>query len=277
MSLQETQNFWDTYADEYEKVATENTSQLFYQLLNFIPLALCSSILETGCGTGSGLEILRRALPNSCKLTGSDYSSVMVEKSLSKSLPNCEIFQEDSQNLSFPSSTFDGYLANLSLHLVPDPLKMLKEAFRVIKPGATAVFSVWGKEEDTNIFKIIKNAQMEVMGNQIQGNEEKPRSPFHLNDQQNLNHLANQAGFVSVRSFFTSIPLNVVNGDEFLLFFRNEPKMLEVKARDEEVYRRILEKGKSDAERILDSGRHITFDALVIAGEKSRVEEDRII
>jgi SAM-dependent methyltransferase len=35
---------------------------------------------------------------------------------------------------------------------------MIREAFRVLKPGGIAVFSVWGRREELNQFDIVSEA-----------------------------------------------------------------------------------------------------------------------
>jgi ubiquinone/menaquinone biosynthesis C-methylase UbiE len=44
----------------------------------------------------------------------------------------------NAEELPFNAEEFDRYLANFLLHLVPDPVKMLKEAYRVLKPGTVS-------------------------------------------------------------------------------------------------------------------------------------------
>lgn len=269
MSLDQIQKFWDSYAEEYEKVALSATNQIFHQLLSFINLPACSAVLETGCGTGSGLEIMRKAVSNSCHLVGTDYSPVMVGKALGKNIENCEIKLEDSQRLSFSSNSFDAYIANLSLHIVPEPQDMLKEALRVLKPGATAVFSVWGKQERSNLFCILNKALS--IANPTESSSDSstvPRSPFHLNNQDNLNQLAREAGFVNIRSFYSAIPLDITSGVEFVNTYKNEPGILLLREVNQETYEAVLEELKNQADIILQGGNHLTFDFLALIAEK---------
>ena len=51
---------------------------------------------------------------------------------------------EDLRSLAEDES-FDVYLACLSLQIVPEPIKMLNEAFRVLKKGGKAAMSIWGQ------------------------------------------------------------------------------------------------------------------------------------
>lgn len=263
MSGEEIKTFWDNFADEYEKTALETTTQLYHQMLSLINLNACTNVLETGCGTGACLEILRKSVPSACQVTGSDYSPVMVQKSLLKHIENCQVLQEDNQCLSFGPNTFDAYIANLSLHLVPDPLAMLSEAFRVLRPAGTAVFSVWGKPEDHNLFVIMKRAE-ESSG--IPANAR--RSPFHLNDQDRLNQIVRDAGFVNVRSFYTSCPFSITDGDSFANAYKYSPGYKEIESSNPEKFQELVEALRREAAAVLDSGRLISFDGLVVVCEK---------
>jgi SAM-dependent methyltransferase len=67
-----------------------------------------------------------------------------------------ELAAADAQSLPYESSTFDRYIANLSLMLVPDTDGMIREASRVLKPGGIAGFSVWGNGgEASSMFTLV--------------------------------------------------------------------------------------------------------------------------
>lgn len=267
MSGESIKNFWNSFADEYERSAVDVTTQVFHQMLTFINLNACDSVLEAGCGTGFGLEILRNSIPQSCHLTGSDYSPVMVQKSQARNIVNCSVLQEDNQSLSFANNSFDTYLANLSLHLVPDPASMLSEAYRVLKPLGTAVFSVWGKPEDTNLFIIMNNAERLI------GVSTNPKtSPFHLNDQDRLNQMLKDAGFNNVKSFYTVCLVNVKTGEEFVNLYKYSPGYSQIELNSPEKYQELLNTLKNEADNILNSGRLITFEALIAIGEKPEIK-----
>ena len=61
----------------------------------------------------------------------------------------------NNESLPFKHETFDCYLASLSLMLVDNHLNMLREAFRVCKPGASLGFTIWGRKECNQNFEIL--------------------------------------------------------------------------------------------------------------------------
>jgi ubiquinone/menaquinone biosynthesis C-methylase UbiE len=52
----------------------------------------------------------------------------------------------------------DVYFASSVLHIVENPEKMISEAYRILKKGGKAGFSVWGDPEKSSFFTIINNA-----------------------------------------------------------------------------------------------------------------------
>ena len=169
--------FWDGFTDEYDRYVTEHTSNLYRLLIPLLRLDQSTSIIETGCGPGNGIEILRKSLPNSIKIFANDYSEKMIEKCNSKGFENTEFIVGDNECLPYEDCISDRYISNLSLNLVNNPMNMLKEAHRLLKSGGIAAFSVLGKCEDSCMFVIM------MKGLRNSGIYSETRSPFHLNNQ----------------------------------------------------------------------------------------------
>ncbi|MBI2806282.1 MAG: class I SAM-dependent methyltransferase [Planctomycetes bacterium] len=51
--------------------------------------------------------------------------------------------QADAASLPFPSESFDHVICANSFHYFPAPLKALREAYRVVRPGASLVLVDW--------------------------------------------------------------------------------------------------------------------------------------
>ena len=54
--------------------------------------------------------------------------------------------------LPFPDQWFTSYVSNLVLQLIDDPHAMIREAYRVLKPGSIAAFTVWGRRDHSLLF-----------------------------------------------------------------------------------------------------------------------------
>ena len=63
----------------------------------------------------------------------------------------------NNESLPFKDDSFDCYISNLSLMLVDNYMNMLKEAFRVLKSGATLAFTIWGRKENIGFTYILED------------------------------------------------------------------------------------------------------------------------
>lgn len=96
-------------------------------------------ILEVGIGTGLNLPLYSRH----CRLTGIDLSDKMLEKAQAKieelGLDNVTLKVMDASAMDFADNEFDRAVATYVISAVPDPLGVLREMRRVVKPGGAIV------------------------------------------------------------------------------------------------------------------------------------------
>jgi phosphatidylethanolamine/phosphatidyl-N-methylethanolamine N-methyltransferase len=97
------------------------------------------TILEVGIGTGLNLPLY----PPSCRLTGIDLSQEMLDKAVERAqklaMPNVVLKVMDATSLDFADNEFDKAVATYTISAVPDPVAVLREMRRVVKPGGTLV------------------------------------------------------------------------------------------------------------------------------------------
>ena len=97
-------------------------------------------VLGIGVGTGKNLPYY----PEGVEVIGIDFSRGMLEKAEKRKkelgLENVKLLYMDAQNMEFDDNTFDTVVSTFVFCTVPDPIKGLKEAYRVLKPGGTAIF-----------------------------------------------------------------------------------------------------------------------------------------
>lgn len=99
------------------------------------------NVIEVGSGVGAQTEILLRRFPN-LKITCVDLNENQITsaKSYLSNMPHAQgrynIQKMDAMNLDFDSQYFDGAFLCWILEHVPDPLRVLSEARRVLKPGS---------------------------------------------------------------------------------------------------------------------------------------------
>lgn len=96
-------------------------------------------ILEVGIGTGLNLPLY----PRRCRLTGIDLSEEMLKKAHERvaelGLGNVALIPMDATVMDFPDDAFDAAVATYTISAVPDPVGVLQEMRRVVKPGGNLV------------------------------------------------------------------------------------------------------------------------------------------
>jgi phosphatidylethanolamine/phosphatidyl-N-methylethanolamine N-methyltransferase len=97
------------------------------------------TVLEVGIGTGLNLPLY----PATCRLTGIDLSQEMLDKAVERvqnlAMPNVILKVMDATSMDFAENEFDKALATYTISAVPDPVAVLREMRRVVKPGGTIV------------------------------------------------------------------------------------------------------------------------------------------
>lgn len=97
-------------------------------------------VLEVGVGTGINLSLY----PKTCRMTGIDFSSSMLEKARERvargGLRQMRLLQMDAADLKFADDSFDIVYAPYLISVVPDPVKVAQEMRRVCRPGGRIIF-----------------------------------------------------------------------------------------------------------------------------------------
>ena len=104
-----------------------------------LALERTDSVLEVGIGTGLNLPLY----PPTCRLTGIDLSQEMLDKAVERvqtlAMPNVTLKVMDATSLDFQDDEFEKAVATYTISAVPDPIAVLREMRRVVKPNGTIV------------------------------------------------------------------------------------------------------------------------------------------
>ncbi len=96
-------------------------------------------ILEVGVGTGINAALY----PRNCVVTGIDLSAKMLLKATArlerKGVRNVRLLQMDAERLTFDDHLFDIVYAPYVISVVPDPVAVAREMWRVCRPGGRVI------------------------------------------------------------------------------------------------------------------------------------------
>ena len=112
--------------------------------LALLDLGPGQSVLDVGCGNGSFLALLARAIRPGGRAVGLDYSSAFVDEAKARinadELDDCvTVVQGDAYNLPFDDNSFNAARCERVLMHLDDPTAALCEMRRVVRPGGTVV------------------------------------------------------------------------------------------------------------------------------------------
>jgi len=158
----ESLRIWDGVAEGWEKYRdfiNAAESLITERLLDGLDARDGDAVLELTAGPGSVGLLLAERRPN-VRVLITDFAPHMVEAAergaKERGLTNVECRQMDAQAIDLPESSVDGVFSRYGLMIPPDRAKTFSEIRRVLKPGRSLAYAVWGPIE--------ANAWMMLMG-----------------------------------------------------------------------------------------------------------------
>ncbi|MGB8698253.1 MAG: class I SAM-dependent methyltransferase [Thermosynechococcaceae cyanobacterium] len=129
-------DLFDRWAPWYDTVIPSVFYRAIHQrLLASIQLPPAAKVLDLGCGTGQLLNRLAGVYPD-LQGFGLDLSPEMIRQARRKILhrPRLIFVQGRSDRIPFAAAEFDAVFCTISFLHYPDPLAVLREVRRVLKP-----------------------------------------------------------------------------------------------------------------------------------------------
>lgn len=122
------------------------------RLFSIIPSIISENdkVLDIGAGTGKASSFLKKSI-NNVEVYSMDLSHNMLSV-LSEKVSDVDgLFMMDIHESAFASESFDAVVGHQVIHHLNNPLKALKEIYRLLKPGGYALFSTVGSEYQANV------------------------------------------------------------------------------------------------------------------------------
>lgn len=127
-----------------------------FDIIKHYNLEDVNTFVDLGIGTGLYTKELLKLLP-SAKGIGLDISTEMLEWVKQNVIPNNErlkVFQMDENEIPLDDESVDLVFMVTVHHELDDPISIIKECKRVLKPGGTVFIADWINEVKSNPYSV---------------------------------------------------------------------------------------------------------------------------
>lgn len=215
-ATEEVRRVWNTVAPDWERLRKElfeNQRAVSERLIAGMDVRDGDTILELNAGPGETGLLLAERNP-AAKVIVSDFAPRMVEAAASAvqslGLENVETKQIDAQRIDLPDSSVQGVMSRYGLMLMPDREAAFSEIRRVLMPGRSLAYAVWGPLE-SNPWMMLFGAVMMQHGHFT---PEDDRGLPLATEAENRS-IVSQAGFENVEVEFIDNPMVYESMDQY--------------------------------------------------------------
>ncbi|MDO5784499.1 MAG: methyltransferase domain-containing protein [Eubacteriales bacterium] len=114
------------------------------------------AILDLGCGDGALTAQLAQLVPDG-KVLGIDASAGMIQSALQYAGNNLAFAQKDINQMDY-DTVFDVIFSNAALHWVKDHKRLIRHAFRALKPHGVLIWNFGGEGNCANFLQVVREA-----------------------------------------------------------------------------------------------------------------------
>jgi len=177
--------------------------------------------LDVGCGAGfPALLGASRVMPGGTVIA-TDISPAMAAATAARAtaagLSSLTAATMDAEDLQFDDASFDGVTNAYGLMFCPDPLRVVTEAYRVLRPGGRFAVATWDDPSTSPFFTIIIPAAAPILS--LAAPQAGAPGPFRFASPTALETLLRTGGFSHVRVESRAVVFECVSVDEYFQLF----------------------------------------------------------
>lgn len=268
-TIHELESFWNEFQSDYESKLGQTMTIFNYSLIHMMKTKTGNKFLELGCGPGLGTLSLYRRLQDeqnlSATITACDLSQSMIDCARKRLPESISLQVANNLDLPFENASFDRVMAGMNLNLVPEPETMLKEMFRVLKPGGRMGISVWGRSEESFALTVF-NSACEKLGIEVPS----VRSNFYLGTKDSLVPIVKNSGFVDILAWHSPTVYSESSAEEYALTLYSAPNRRNLMKTLDREKQLLLHQTlvKLIEEKLVDAEEPLQLDGLILVGNK---------
>jgi len=265
-----TRETWDECAENYIPLSIQLT-QFHKSLLDLVKPVPGERILDVCSGAGEPSISMAAIIAPTGHVTGVDLSanmnSIAAKTAAKRGLQNVEFLTMDAEKLEFPSDNFDVVVSCFGFQIVTKPEAAAREAYRVLRRGGRAGFTVWSKGERAPAIDVLVAPMLEHATPDENG---YLPTPYELGGEGELATMLSGIGFADTAEVRVHGTLVAESVDEYLsMLLQGTPLGHSLSEENEETQRAVREKAKQNISRYsTTTGISIPAECVIVSASK---------
>src|SRR5262245_59992671 len=207
-------------------------------------------VLDIACGAGyPALAAAVRVRPGGTVIASDlapEMTAVAAAPASAAGITNIEFRTLDAEHLEVDDASVDSVMNVYGLMFCPDPLRAVREAYRVLRPAGRIAIVTWDEPSKSSFFNIITPVAAKHLS--LTAPAPGAPGPFRFSSPAELDSMMVTAGFEDVRVESRSMALEFDSADQYCQVFTD----VAWKFRIDALYGVRLEAFREDVRRAVD-------------------------